>query len=51
MLHLLCTLARLATTSVAGGAALSYNQLAAADHGSARVGARRSGRRLLKAGR
>src|SRR3989304_263524 len=36
MLHLLCTLARLATTSVAGGAALSYNQLAGADAASAR---------------
>ena len=34
MLHLLCTLARLATTSVAGGAALSYNQLAGADPAS-----------------
>src|SRR3989304_8416850 len=36
MLHLLCTLARLATTSVAGGAALSYNQLDGADAASAR---------------
>src|SRR3990172_12657922 len=36
MLHLLCTLVRLATTSVAGGATLSYNQLAGADAASAR---------------
>src|SRR3972149_11653434 len=40
MLHLLCTLARLATTSVAGGAALSYNQLAGADAASARFDVR-----------
>src|SRR3989304_8366003 len=37
MLHLLCTLVRLATTSVAGGATLSYNQLAGADAASARL--------------
>src|SRR3990172_1397228 len=36
MLHLLCTLVRLATTSVAGGATLSYNQLAGADAAPAR---------------